>query len=219
MIAVAALVTLRAVVALDGFAPLGVDIGWNDLMVETRTDPALVVAEVLAVVGGTVGMIVVGLLLISLLAWRRGRRAAVTLAVAMIAVVAVGATMAVVVSRTRPVDSLAETAATSFPSGHTAVATCVALILALVLHRRAVWVLGALWVAAMMWSRTYLHAHWLSDVVAGMLEGVAVALLVWIAVDVSRRRQADRRLDRPVDGPLSPSLSAHDTPTEGSRNP
>lgn len=38
--------------------------------------------------------------------------------------------------------------------------------------------------------RTYLHAHWLSDVVAGMLEGVAVATLVWSAVQALRIRRA-----------------------------
>jgi undecaprenyl-diphosphatase len=44
----------------------------------------------------------------------------------------------------------------------------------------------------MMWSRTYLHAHWLSDVVAGMLEGVAVACLVWTAMEALRDRRVQR---------------------------
>lgn len=233
-VAVVAFVVLRVVVALNGHEPLALDIGWNDLMDDTFSEPGLVVAWVLAVVGGTIGMVLVGLLLIGLLLWRRRRGDAATLAIAMIVVVAIGATMAAVIGRTRPADSLAESVATSFPSGHTAVATTVALILALVLRRWYVWLLGALWVLAMMWSRTYLHAHWLSDVVAGLLEGIAVALLVWVTVGVVRRRHAARSVsaassdipssdipssDISSSDSRSPGLRSHDSPIEGSGTP
>ncbi len=187
-----AFVVLRAVVALGGHEPLGVDIWWNDLMVALTSDAWLVVAWVPAVVGGTIGMIVVGALLIAAFLWRGRRWDAATLAIAMVAVVAIGATMAAVIGRTRPADSLAESVATSFPSGHTAVATTVVVILGLVLRRRWVWVGGIAWIALMMWSRTYLHAHWLSDVVAGMLEGVAVATFVWACVQAARARRLAR---------------------------
>lgn len=187
-----AFVVLRAVVALGGHEPLGVDIWWNDLMVALTSDAWLVVAWVPAVVGGTIGMIVVGALLIAAFLWRGRRWDAATLAIAMVAVVAIGATMAAVIGRTRPADSLAESVATSFPSGHTAVATTVVVILGLALRLRWVWVVGVAWVALMMWSRTYLHAHWLSDVVAGMLEGVAVATFVWACVQAARARRLAR---------------------------
>jgi undecaprenyl-diphosphatase len=131
-----------------------------------------------AIVGGTIGMIVIGILMVAIFVWRRRRWDAATLALAIVAVVAIGAPMAAIIARVRPDDSLAESMATSFPSGHTAVATTVAVTLGLLLRRWYVWVLGVLWVLFMMWSRTYLHAHWLSDVVAGMLEGIAVATLV-----------------------------------------
>lgn len=205
--ATVAFVVLRVVVAAGSHAPLEIDLWWHDLMAASRSDVGVVVAWVPAIVGGTVGMIVVGALLIALLVWRRRRADAATLAIAMIVVVAVGATMAAVIGRTRPSDSLAERMATSFPSGHTAVATTVVVILALALRRWYVWLLGAGWVLTMMWSRTYLNAHWLSDVVAGMLEGVAVAALVWIAVQAVRDRRALRDID---DSALEP-------PTEGPR--
>ena len=54
------------------------------------------------------------------------------------------------------------------------------------------WLIGIAWVLWMMWARTYLHAHWLSDVIAGMLEGIAVATLVWCAVEAIRDRRAVR---------------------------
>lgn len=198
-------IVLRSVVALQGHEPLDIDILWHDLMASAMTDAGLAVAEVLGVVGGTIGMIVAGALIIALLAWRRHRGDAAALAIGMIVVVAIGATMAAVIGRTRPADSLAERMATSFPSGHTAVATTVALLLALILRRWYVWLLAAVWVLGMMWSRTYLQAHWLSDVVAGMLEGAAVALLVWVAVDAVRHRHAARTVEtesreNPIEG-------------------
>ena len=68
----------------------------------------------------------------------------------------------------------------------------IAITLALILRRGWIWVAGVVWVLLMMWSRTYLHAHWLSDVVAGFLEGVAVSTLVWALVEVWRVRRAQR---------------------------
>jgi len=187
-----AFAALRAVVAIGGHEPLPIDHSWNELMGALTSDVWLVVAWVPAIVGGTVGMIVIGALLIVWLLWRRRRWDAATLAIAMVAVVAIGATMAAVIGRTRPEDSLAESVATSFPSGHTAVATTVVVILGLIFRRWYVWMLGTVWALMMMWSRTYLHAHWLSDVVAGMLEGVAVATVVWACVSLWRSRRAAR---------------------------
>lgn len=187
-----AFAALRAVVAIGGHEPLPIDHWWNELMGALTSDVWLVVAWVPAIVGGTIGMIVIGALLIVWLLWRRRRWDAATLAIAMVAVVAIGATMAAVIGRTRPEDSLAESVATSFPSGHTAVATTVVVILGLIFRRWYVWMLGTVWVLTMMWSRTYLHAHWLSDVVAGMLEGVAVATVVWACVSLWRSRRAAR---------------------------
>lgn len=185
-------VVLRAFVAVGGHEPLAIDVWWHDLVVSSTGDLWFVVAWVPAIVGGTLGMIVIGAALIAWLVWRKRGWDAAALAIAMVAVVAIGATMAAVIGRTRPADSLAESAATSFPSGHTAVATTVVVILALILRRGYVWALGAVWVVAMMWSRTYLHAHWLSDVVAGLLEGIAVACMVWVCVDAARARRVSR---------------------------
>ncbi len=211
-----AFVVLRAVVAFGGHEPLAVDVGWHDLMVALSSDVWIVVAWVPAVVGGTVGMIVVGALLILAFLWRGRRWDAETLAIAMVAVVAIGATMAAVIGRTRPTDSLAESVATSFPSGHTAVATTVVVVLGLLLRRWYIWVLGAAWVIVMMWSRTYLHAHWLSDVVAGMLEGIAVATVVWACVTAVRARRLARTRSSAATREEPPVLEA---PIESTSNP
>jgi len=190
--ATVAFVVLRLVVALGGRSPLPMDQWWHALMVSTLSSTGVIVAWVPAIVGGTIGMIVIGIVLCLLLWWRRGRGDAATLAAAIVLVVAIGAPMATVIARSRPDDSLAESVATSFPSGHTAVATTVVMTLGLLLRRWYVWTIGAAWIVFMMWSRTYLHAHWLSDVLAGMLEGIAVAGLVWCASEALRDRRAAR---------------------------
>ena len=66
----------------------------------------------------------------------------------------------------------------------------VAITLALIFRRWWVWALGAVWVVWMCWSRTYLSAHWISDVIAGLLEGIAVATLVWYAIEAIKDRRA-----------------------------
>jgi undecaprenyl-diphosphatase len=208
--AVIAFVILRLVVAFGRHRPLPVDVWWDDLMLDALTDPLVVVAWVPAVAGGTIGMFVIGLLLVLLLFWRGRRWDAATLAIAIVTVVAIGAPMAAVIARVRPAGSLAESVATSFPSGHTAVATTAVVTLALLLRRRWIWVAGIAWILVMMWSRTYLHAHWLSDVVAGMLEGVAVGALVWCTVEAIRDRRALRASSSPPTEPLVEGSPTHD---------
>ncbi|MDE0546551.1 phosphatase PAP2 family protein [Microbacterium sp. C7(2022)] len=190
--AMALFVVLRFVVASNGYDPLPMDVWWDDLVGEGDNAMLLVLAWIPGIVGGTLGMIVIGVLVVGVFWWRRKRADAATLAVSIVVVVALGAPMAAVLARNRPEDSLAESMATSFPSGHTAVATTFAVMLGLLLRRGYVWACGVVWVVWMMWSRTYLHAHWLSDVVAGMCEGIAVATLVWCASEVIRERRALR---------------------------
>ena len=192
--ATVAFVVLRFVVALGGHEPLPIDVWWLEQMDASQNDVWLVVAWVPAIVGGTVGMIVIGLGLVVLFAVLGRRWDAATIALAIVLVVAIGAPMAAIIARVRPEDSLAESMPTSFPSGHTAVATTLAVTLGLLLRRWYVWVAGVAWVVLMMWSRTYLQAHWLSDVVAGLLEGIAVATLAWCAIEALRDRRARRSL-------------------------
>jgi membrane-associated phospholipid phosphatase len=102
--------------------------------------------------------------------------------------------------RSRPVfeQPLVMIATYSFPSGHAAYSTMLyGLLAAYVAHRVDRWqwrlvsvlVCGAI-VALVAFSRLYLGAHYLTDVLAGMFEGLAWLALVWMVVTRLRRRQA-----------------------------
>lgn len=72
----------------------------------------------------------------------------------------------------------------SFPSGHVGNTTALVASIALVAithfpqHLRKVQVIGGIAVLAMGWSRLALNVHWFSDVVGGVLTGVAIAFVV-----------------------------------------
>ena len=129
IVAAVAFVGVYAVIYTGGRQPLPVDVWWHRLMIAHLSTVGVVIAWIPSIVGGTIGMIVIALLLVAVFLWRRRRWDAANIAIAVALVVAIGAPMSYIVARVRPGDSLAESTATSFPSGHTAVATTVVVTL------------------------------------------------------------------------------------------
>jgi membrane-associated phospholipid phosphatase len=174
-------------------APLELEQRWNEWM----TDIATLVLKDIALVFNALGRGVGRALLIAapaavlLVARRRWSLAAFALTEALTPLIS--SITKALVDRPRPPAPLVHPSGASFPSGHSAFAgaTAVAVILLFTRvgpRRRMWWSLAVFVTAAMAWSRTYLHAHWLLDVTAGATLGVGVALIVCGGVQVLATR-------------------------------
>ncbi|MGR0161353.1 phosphatase PAP2 family protein [Paenarthrobacter nitroguajacolicus] len=128
---------------------------------------------------GYAGMIVFHVVLaISLLIWQRPM-AAVFAAVSGTAVLALTQLAKAVVGRDRPEAAQVLTDTGSYPSGHVSTTTAFLAVLALLIGRWWMVLVAAIGVVAMMISRTYLSAHWLSDVLGGACLAAGIVLLMW----------------------------------------
>lgn len=182
------------------FAPIGrVDQAMYDDIDDIRNVGFSAAARALHVIGGGLVTIPLRIAVAVWLAWRRRWRAfaawALTWAMAEILL----STAKAFFHRGRPPGELVATAGFAFPSGHAVAGAATAVALVLVLlpagRNRRKWEATAVAFASLMaLSRVYLNAHWLSDVVAGVLLGMAVALgsaaLVTEIRDVAMRRRA-----------------------------
>jgi undecaprenyl-diphosphatase len=167
------------VVVLFGGAVDGLDPRWNELMVQIRQPWMLTIAYALNIIGGGwVAILLVPLLILGMLVALKRWRAAVYTAVTF--VVSVGLTQLIkeIFGRARPEDLLVPSDFGSFPSGHTAHAATIAVVLILVFRRWWILIVGIVWTLAMALSRTILSVHWLTDTIGGMLIGAGAALLV-----------------------------------------
>lgn len=173
-------VGLGALVTIRAANPDGLDAEWMEEVTEHRSPfwevPALVFDFI---GGGWFGVLVVpvGVAIAFLVARRPWAASAFILGSAVSS--GVVHLMKVVFGRDRPEDILIPLESPSFPSGHTANAATVVVLLALLLRRRWIAVAGAGYVALMALSRTYLGAHWITDTIAGILVGASMAVLVW----------------------------------------
>jgi membrane-associated phospholipid phosphatase len=79
-------------------------------------------------------------------------------------------------------------APSSFPSGHLARLTFLAVLVAGMFPSRVAWAGAAAFVALALFARVYLGDHWISDAVGGMALGTAVAAaaLAWLRATRAR---------------------------------
>lgn len=189
-------VIVTALVATSGvLQPL--DDRFRELMVAARWGPLVTVCTALSVGFGTAVLWPVRIAVTVVIALRR-RWSTLFAWVATVALseLLVGPVKALV-DRPRPPGSLVTTTAASYPSGHAiaSAVTSIGVVMALTTGRRRLhWMIVAVVVStAVALSRTYLSAHWLTDVIGGSLLGAGLALAVPEAVEVWGDRRVSRR--------------------------
>lgn len=79
-----------------------------------------------------------------------------------------------------------------FPSGHTALATVVALTVFPYVPRRFRWLI-VVWIVLVAWSRVYLGVHAPLDVLGGFIIGAFVVLVMSLLADRPTRRRSEKR--------------------------
>ena len=177
----------------------------TSVVVSHRTPALDSVMKAVTWLGSWVSLVATGILLVVLALRRRLPTVAVLLGVVAWAGESGGVTLAKhVVGRDRPPQDLRLVSAHgwSWPSGHTAIALLVFSTLALVVgavaswsaYRVLAWVLAALAVVAVAFSRVELGVHWTTDVIASTVFVAAwlVVLSVLFAAEVrpEQRRRA-----------------------------
>ncbi len=178
-----------------GDVPFPIDVWWNTLMVDSSNAFLLSFSYAMDFLGaGWFGIFAVPLGgTLALILVKRPWSAAYFL-VAQAASAGLVQVLKRSFGRARPEEILVISDYGSFPSGHVAGAATLATAVIVIFPRLWVIIAGVVWVLAMAFSRTYLHAHWLSDTVGGALAGVGMALVVaaLFAVPLDRERAQAR---------------------------
>jgi membrane-associated phospholipid phosphatase len=205
----------------------GLDRGWLSLVTGTRSAPLTDLSKALSLIGGPAGgTVIVAALCLALLAVRRWRTA-LYLALAGAGGSACSQLVKHIVLRHRPPHPLVSADLGSFPSGH--VITTLGVGLALVIAfarpglRRYLLPAVAAATALMMFCRTYLAAHWLSDTMESLPIAAGLGLILWWLFEPMLARDRGRPLRRPTrPDPPRPGAAALPTgqppPTVRQRN-
>ena len=189
--------SVLTVVVVAGWTQ-GVDDSWNQAMADLEVPRLVNLAEAFHRVGGvSIAFLTVVVVAATFLATKRWCFAGAFLVFIFVTQV-LTTLMKTAIGRDRPLDALVHESSAAYPSGHASVSgAAIAIGLAVLLgflwpHRYRLFLLvGVAYAVAMAWSRTYLHAHWLADVVGGLLLGTAVVCVVSLTM-ADRLREETR---------------------------
>lgn len=165
------------------------------------------IAQGFTAVGGTVVVLVLAVISLGYLVWKRKILEAEVLFGALAGDVIIVTAIKKLVQRQRPAEKLwigHVEDQQSFPSGHSANNTVLWLTVALIItviasteaEKRIARVLGVLcWVMPLCigWSRIYVAQHWMSDVLGGWTLGLAwVSFVAWVYLTELEKRSKAR---------------------------
>jgi membrane-associated phospholipid phosphatase len=209
LVLLALAVLLTALVAVPGSRSVTqrADDGWYRLMIDLRWPPFVHFSKPLSALFGTAIDWPLRALVTLLIVVRRRWLALTSWALTVLVSELCIGTIKSLIDRPRPPGSLIATSGASYPSGHAiaSAVTAIGIVMALTTGRRRLrWMIAAaITAAAVALSRTYLSAHWLSDVIGGSLIGAGLALTIPEALEVARDRRSrppsrDLRLARQI---------------------
>lgn len=190
LVLIALACALGAWIFLRGDDPFDIDVWWNALVADWNHPVLTGISQFMNWVGaGWFGVLAVPIAgAIGLILLKRPWAAAYFLVAEAVSAGGVQV-LKHLFGRVRPEDIIVISDYGSYPSGHVANATTLAIAAIVIFPRLWVVLVGAGWVLLMAFSRTYLHAHWLSDTVGGVLIGAGAALIVAAAFVVPMARE------------------------------
>ena len=175
----------------SGDAVSNIDLSIASLMRETRNAPADEIMIVITMMGDTLVILALALVMLGWLIWHKAYRAAWAAGIVMASAKVFELLLKAGLQRARPTEiAYAGADFFSFPSGHATMSAVIFGILAvLVSHsmgrwgRALVYATCAIVVVMIAYSRLYLGAHWLSDVLAGLLFGTVMMAAFGVAIE------------------------------------
>lgn len=187
-------VLLTAIVAVSSTRSLAqrIDDWWYRLMIDIRWTPFVDISKGLSTLFSTAVDWPVRVAVTLVIALRRRWLALAAWVVTVAASELCIGPIKTMIDRPRPLGSLITTSGASYPSGHAiaSAVTAIGIVMALTTGRRRLhWMIAAVIIAAAVaLSRTYLSAHWLTDVIGGSLIGAGLALTIPEAFELGRDR-------------------------------
>ena len=208
LVLLALAVLLTTLVAVPGSRSVTqrADDGWYRLMLDLRWPPFVDFSKLLSTLFGTAIDWPIRALVTLLIILRRRWLALAAWALTVLASELCIGLIKGSIDRPRPPESLIATSGASYPSGHAiaSAVTAIGIVMALTTGRRRLWwmITAVSIAAAVALSRTYLSAHWLSDVIGGALIGAGLALTIPETLEVARDHTSRPTIPaRPPDSP------------------
>ncbi|MGE3872427.1 MAG: VTT domain-containing protein [Parvibaculaceae bacterium] len=172
------------------------DLSVHNMMQGLRNAPGDEIMTIVTMLGDGFVMISVGLAIVAWLLWRREWRIATAAFVTILAARLFVPLMKLWLQRPRPLELSGLPEVFSFPSGHTTFATVTLGVLAVLAShglrswgKAVVFAAAGIAVIAIAYSRIYLGAHWMSDVLGGFLFGAAMIAAFGIAIEAVPSRR------------------------------